>query len=208
MQRSAESTCSSVLAAESGWKQRAFEFLVRHRVRLSVFVFVALMLEDVLGRHKPRDLANFHDPFMLFGLGLIVGGLALRSWAAGTLRKMAHLTTEGPYAIVRNPLYIGSFMMMVGFCNLIHDAENIYFVLGPMLLVYVFKVFSEERMLANKFGGAWQDYAARVPRFVPRRWPHGAFEAWNFRQWLGSREYRALAGGLLGLIAIELWRLS
>jgi protein-S-isoprenylcysteine O-methyltransferase Ste14 len=190
------------------WSRRAHELLMRHRVRISVVVFVALILEDVLEHCRPRDLADVHDPWMVAGLTLVVGGLALRSWAAGTLRKMAQLTTEGPYAAMRHPLYVGSFMMMVGFSDLINDEENIYVVCGPILLLYILKVLSEERQLAGKFGAAWNEYAARAPRFVPRRWPRHGFDAWSFKQWLGSREYRALAGGLLGLVALELWRLA
>jgi len=193
---------------KSGWHQRAFEFLVRHRIRISVIVFVCLILEDLLERRQPRDLANFRDPWMMLGLALVSGGLALRSWAAGTLKKWAQLTTQGPYGVIRHPLYVGSFMMMIGFCVLINDEKNIYFILGPVLLMYLAKVFKEERLLAGKFGAPWQAYAAAVPRFIPRRLPRTPFAAWSLQQWLGSREYRALVSGLLGLVAVQLWRLA
>jgi protein-S-isoprenylcysteine O-methyltransferase Ste14 len=208
MNRAAPADKSKPSEPAPTWLRRAHELLMRYRVRISVVVFAALILEDMLERCRPRDLADVHDPWMVAGLTLVIAGLALRSWAAGTLRKMAQLTTEGPYAAMRNPLYVGSFMIMVGFSDLINDEENIYVVCGPILLLYILKVLSEERQLARKFGAAWNEYAARAPRFFPRRWPRRAFDAWSFKQWLGSREYRALAGGLLGLVALELWRLA
>src|SRR4051812_28446814 len=119
------------------WK-RFLEFVVRRRVRLTGILFVSLLAEDVWNHTDPRNLANLTDYKVLLGLGLVLGGLMLRSWAAGTLHKRTELTMSGPYGLVRHPLYIGSFMMMVGFCQLIDDAENIWFVVGPILALYVY----------------------------------------------------------------------
>jgi uncharacterized membrane protein len=129
----------------------------------------------------------------------------LRSWAAGILHKTSQLTTSGPYALVRHPLYVGSFMMMIGFCVLIDDVENIWFVLGPFAFIFVINLLSEERKLSKKFGPRWQDYAGKVPRFLPYRLSMNVFAPWNGRQWLNNREYNAVAATILGLIAIQAW---
>jgi len=115
------------------------------------------------------------------------------------------LTMIGPYALVRHPLYVGSFMMMIGFCILIDDVENIWFVLGPFAFIFVVSVLKEERVLSNKFGERWQNYAGKVPRFLPYRLSKDAFAPWNGRQWLNNREYNAVAATLLGLIAVQAW---
>ncbi len=185
--------------------QKCRAFLLRYRIRISLIVFLALIAEDYLEGLRPHNLMNVGDWKSLLGVGLIVAGLALRSWAAGILHKTAELTTLGPYALVRHPLYVGSFMMMVGFCLLIDDVENIWFVLGPFAFMYVVKLLAEERVLAKKFGERWQKYADTVPRFVPYRLPKNAFAAWNGQQWLGNREYNALAATALGLLAIQAW---
>ena len=150
---------------------------------------------------------NVADLNSVLGLALVVGGLALRSWAAGILHKTTELTTSGPYALIRHPLYVGSFMMMVGFCSLIGDRENIWFVLGPFAFMYVVKLLHEERSLSKKFGARWQEYVRVVPRFVPTRLPTNGFAAWKGRQWFTNREYQAVAATALGLMAIEAWSL-
>ena len=194
------------ISAQTLWQSFA-QFIVRRRVRISLVVFVALILEDVLEGIKPHDLANVYDAKSMLGLGLILAGLGLRSWAAGILRKGSQLTTTGPYSVIRNPLYVGSFMMMLGFCALIDDAENIWFILGPFVVLYVLRVLHEERSLSERFGEQWHKYVRSVPRFFPRWLPTQGFAHWNLDQWLGNREYRAVSAVLLGLVAVEMWQL-
>jgi protein-S-isoprenylcysteine O-methyltransferase Ste14 len=159
------------------WKQFV-DYLVRRRVPISLVVFVALIAEDVLSGIKPHSLADFRDHHVLWGVSLVVTGLAIRSWAAGTLRKSAEITTTGPYNAVRHPLYVGSFLMMIGFCAIIDDGENILFVLGPILALYLLAV------------------------------PGEPFAAWSLRQWLANREYQAVLASLAGLAALQLWRVA
>ncbi len=121
--------------------RRIVNFLDRRRVPISVIVFAILMIEDIVVGIRPHDIANPTDLHSILGLGLVFGGLSVRAWAAGTLRKRVQLTTVGIYQVSRNPLYVGSFMMMIGFTVLIDDPENIWFVLGPILLLYVVKDF-------------------------------------------------------------------
>jgi protein-S-isoprenylcysteine O-methyltransferase Ste14 len=188
------------------WR-KVLRFCLHRRVRITAILFVLLIIEDVSERIVPHNLANFYDYKVLLGLSLIVFGLALRSWAAGTLHKRAVLTTSGPYGLVRHPLYIGSFAMMVGFCELIDDAENIWFVFGPILALYVYRAIHEERVLAGLFPNEWVAYARRVPRFFPRRWPKELFAKWNLKQWLLNREYQAVSAAIVGLIALQMMQI-
>jgi protein-S-isoprenylcysteine O-methyltransferase Ste14 len=201
-----------VLVAQTGnvhgsklWK-KFLAFLVRRRVPLTSMLFVMLLAEDVWNHTDPRNLANLADYNVLLGLGLVLGGLTLRSWAAGTLHKSTELTTSGPYGLVRHPLYIGSFMMMLGFCQLIDDAENIWFVVGPVLALYIYRALQEERFLAAKFPGQWTEFAQKVPRFFPRHLPNQMFSSWKLKQWIKNREYQALSATLLGLVALQIWQ--
>ncbi len=152
--------------AATFWR-KTLAYLMHRRIRISVVLFVLLVLEDVWNRVDPHNLANLRDYKVLLGLGLVLGGLALRSWAAGTLHKRTELTTSGPYGLVRHPLYIGSFMMMVGFCELIDDAENIWFVLGPMLALYVYRALHEEKILAAAFPDQWNEFARLRSEILP-----------------------------------------
>jgi protein-S-isoprenylcysteine O-methyltransferase Ste14 len=187
------------------WK-KFLKFVVHRRVRLTAILFVLLLAEDVWSHTDPHNLANLTDYKVLLGLGLVFGGLALRSWAAGTLHKHTELTTSGPYGLVRHPLYIGSFMMMVGFCQLIDDAENIWFVVGPVLALYIYRAFHEEKYLAAAFPDQWTEFARKVPRFFPRRLPKQLFSTWKLQQWVNNREYQAVSAVLLGLVALQVWQ--
>lgn len=180
-------------------------FLVRRRILLSGILFILLISEDVWFGPKPHDLINFRDPVSVTGGLLVILGLALRSWSAGILRKDAELTTTGPYSLIRNPLYVGSFMMMFGFCTLISDAENFFFVLGPVLLLYVVKVRQEERSLSQKFAEQWPAYSQRTPRFFPRLARTNLAADWTLAQWSRSREYQALFATIGALVAIKVW---
>jgi hypothetical protein len=95
--------------------------------------------------------------------------------------------------------------MMIGFCVLIDDVENIWFVLGPFAFIFAVNLLNEERKLSKKFGPRWQDYAGKVPRFLPYRLSKDAFAPWNGRQWLNNREYNAVAATVLGLLAVQAW---
>lgn len=183
-------------------------YLVKRRVRISVLIFLALIAEDVLIGVKPHSLFDVTDLESLGGVALVAIGLTIRSWAAGILRKTRELTTTGPYAIIRNPLYLGSFLVMGGFSTVIDDVENIFFILGPIAGLYYLQVLHEERILSEKFGARWAEYAATTPRFVPRSLPNDPLATWRSQEWFNNREYRAFLSVLLGLLFVELWRLS
>jgi protein-S-isoprenylcysteine O-methyltransferase Ste14 len=193
--------------ASARW-QRVADWLVYRRVRITLIIFVALLVEDVLIGIEPHGIFAYRDPKAVLGCMLIFAGLAIRSWSAGILKKNRELATTGPYALVRNPLYVGSFLIMSGFCTLIGDPENIFIVLGPIAGLYVLQVLHEERFLAKLFDGRWTEYADAVPRFFPCSIPKASLATWDHNQWMGSREYNAVGATLMGMLAVELWRLS
>jgi protein-S-isoprenylcysteine O-methyltransferase Ste14 len=172
-------------------------------VRITNAIFAFLVIEDIVTGIRPHDIFDRHDPRTLLGCGLIFAGLALRTWSAGILRKTRELTTTGPYSIVRNPLYVGSFMIMCGFSALIDHVENVIVILGPLAGLYFLQVLEEERRLLELYGARWTDYAQTVPRFIPHSLPRSSKGDWEFSQWLGSREYRALGAALLGMLALH-----
>jgi len=103
---------------------------------------------------------------------VVVIGEAIRMWSHGYLRKARELATNGPYAYVRNPLYIGNYLIGLGFCLIIwHPILGLVFTLG-FFLVYWVTVRGEEQRLAFNFGDAYGDYLKNVPRFFPRLVPY------------------------------------
>ena len=168
-------------------------------------VIGAMIAVNLVRGQKPHDVLDFADPVSVAGVLLVAAGLALRSWAAGVLHKNSELTTRGPYGLLRNPLYAGSFLMMFGFCAILGDPINFLLVLGPVLAIYVIKVRQEERLLSARFPQAWAEYARTTPRFLPRLGRVGLAE-WRLSQWAHHREYQAFAASLAALVALKLWQ--
>ncbi len=123
------------------------------------------------------------------GLPLAFLGEAIRAWAVGysgvTTRgdrvTAPLLVSGGPYAYVRNPLYVGNFITAAGFALAFtggNDAKARFALvataLGTMLGVYAIVIPHEERYLQATFGEAFEDYVAAVPRVIPLTEPAGA----------------------------------
>jgi protein-S-isoprenylcysteine O-methyltransferase Ste14 len=184
---------------------RIHVFLIERRVAVSMVLFTLLATIDlVVFQQKPHDVLNAANPWTLLGWGLVVAGLVIRSWAAGTLRKYRQLITTGPYALVRNPLYVGSFLMMGGFCTLVGDWLTLVLVMVPMIALYGLAVRDEEQGLAQAFPDQWPAYAARVPRFVPKL-TLPSREGWSLALWRRNHEFNAWIGAAVGLAGLRLW---
>ena len=131
---------------------------------------------------------------VLLGLPVALSGIALRAWAAGHLRKNQQLAVSGPYAHVRNPLYIGSLLAGVGFGVSANHPGLLLAIL--ILFVYWFlPVVSEEEDHMRKILPGFEDYESRVPRFLPvlsARYRSGV--RFDPGLYLVNREYSALLG--------------
>lgn len=138
--------------------------------------------------------------FLALGAVLVVPGLLIRALASGHVRKNEALATSGPYAYTRNPLYLGSLLIGIGFAV----ASRSWWV-GIALVVMFFAIYvpvirAEEKFLREKFL-EFEDYARRVPRMFPRI--RGAFDdggRFSFDLYWQHREYNALLGAV-GMMA-------
>ncbi|HEX5444864.1 MAG TPA: isoprenylcysteine carboxylmethyltransferase family protein [Pirellulales bacterium] len=182
-------------------------FLIRRRILISAVMFVLLISYSVAFGPKPHSLGNFRDPVTIAGVLLVVAGLAIRSWAAGILFKNAELTTVGPYRLIRNPLYAGSFLMIFGFCALVGYSIAFLVVLALLVAIYVVQVRQEEILLSSRFADAWQAYSRTTPRFIPRPRHVNLAADWRLSQWRKHREYQAIGASLLALAALQVWYL-
>jgi protein-S-isoprenylcysteine O-methyltransferase Ste14 len=144
---------------------------------------------------------------LAIGLPLSVLGLALRAWAAGHLEKNLALTESGPYARVRNPLYIGTLTVAAGLAVAARRWELGILFAAVFLLVYLPVVELEEQHLCSLFPD-FEAYTRRVPRLLPRFASTPATSAGKPFRWSlyrRNREYEALAGFLVGVAAL-LWK--
>ncbi len=185
---------------------RSLAWLVRKRILVSIVVVSVLVAEDMALGFRPHDLVQLDNPWTLCGLIFVFAGLGFRSWAAGVLRKNRALAVEGPYSLTRNPLYLGTLFMMIGFSLLLDDYENHLVMLALFLILYFPQIHKEERAMTQYFGREWSDYASRTPRLVPRSTRAvRPLACWSFGNWRSNREYKALAATILALTAIKVW---
>lgn len=123
-------------------------------------------------------------------------GLAIRAWAAGHLAKNERLATSGPYAHVRNPLYIGTLLTGVGLAIAgAHLAIGVA-VVAFFLLFYLPVMGEEESHLAKILPG-YDEYRRRVPRLWPTLAPrYSGGPSFSSALYVKNREYQALLGYL------------
>ncbi len=138
-------------------------------------------------------LADPVPPTLLLGLPFCLLGLAVRAWAAGHLRKDETLTVSGPYAFVRNPLYIGSLLVALGCVIAAARAELAVLAGAYFLLVYLPVVELEEQHLEELFP-QFRDYAGKVRAFLPTLPERLPAQPFSFDLYRRNREHRALYG--------------
>src|ERR1051326_411342 len=167
---------------------------IARRIRVPLgFVFAALYLW----------LAHPRISSLLAGLLFIVAGLLIRAAASGCLQKNEQLAVSGPYAYTRNPLYLGSLIIAIGFA---FAARNLWIVVILLLMffaIYLPVIRSEEEFLASKFP-AFQAYAREVPRLFPRLHAPGSDAQFSWDLYWKHREYNATLGSIAILAALGL----
>jgi protein-S-isoprenylcysteine O-methyltransferase Ste14 len=143
---------------------------------------------------------------LLAGLPVAFAGLVLRAWAAGHLEKNRDLAQSGPYAHVRNPLYLGTLTVAAGFAIASRRWELAALFAVVFGLVYLPVVELEEQHLRKLFP-SFEEFARRVPKLVPRLTPTVGGTSKQFRWGLyrQNREYEALGGFLVGA-ALLVWK--
>jgi protein-S-isoprenylcysteine O-methyltransferase Ste14 len=168
---------------------------IARRVRVPLgFAFTALYLW----------LATPTAVSMLIGSALIIPGLAIRALASGHVQKNERLTTTGPYAHTRNPLYLGSLILAVGFAI---SARNWWIGAGLILIflaIYLPVIRGEEAFLGQHFP-EFAEYARQVPRLLPRLSSfsdgRGTF-SWDL--YWKHREYNATLGAVAMMAALTI----
>jgi protein-S-isoprenylcysteine O-methyltransferase Ste14 len=147
-------------------------WLFRHRTAIPLPLAIALLL-------IPASDASWPGRIAALGVATTLAGEALRLWGVrhiGAISRtrsdrLGPLVDTGPFALVRNPLYVGNIALWVGFA-LTARLPWLAPVLGIVLaLEYHAIVRWEEELLEARLGDRYRSYAARVPRWIPRARP-------------------------------------
>ncbi len=172
---------------------------IARRIRVPLgFLFAALYLW----------LAKPTATSMLVGVVIVIPGLMIRAIASGHVQKNEALATTGPYAYTRNPLYLGSLVLAIGFAV---AGRNMW--IGTGIVVFYLSIYwpvirGEEQFLHTKFAG-FEEYCRHVPRLLPRLTPHGSGSgSFSSELYWKHREYNATLGAIaifVVLIGKMLW---
>ncbi len=145
---------------------------------------------------------------IVVGCVLIVPGLVIRALASGHVQKNEQLTTSGPYAYTRNPLYLGSLILAAGFALAARSWWIGAGIVAFFLLVYLPVIRAEEEWLRARFP-EFEQYAREVPRLLPHLRAFGSTGGgFSWDRYCQHREYNALMGSvamLAALVARLLW---
>jgi protein-S-isoprenylcysteine O-methyltransferase Ste14 len=148
--------------------------------------------------------------FIALGTIAIIPGVLIRALASGHVRKNESLATSGPYAYTRNPLYLGSLFIGVGFAV---AAQSLWIGLALVAMffaIYLPVILDEEKFLRQRFP-EFDAYARRVPRMFPSLSPppDSAKQSpmgFSLDLYLKHREYNALLGALamIGVLILKM----
>jgi protein-S-isoprenylcysteine O-methyltransferase Ste14 len=176
------------------------QFIVKRRVFFG-FVFALAFLYFA----KP-DVTS-----VAVGFPFGVLGLAIRAWSSGLIRKNKALATDGPYAMTRNPLYLGSFIAGCGVSIMGGEPILAAVFVFAYLTTYRQIIVNEEAHLAKLFPDELPAYMAAVPRFFPAVTKFKGFGQYDGMHMLKKhKEWQAWLGllaitGVLLTKALELW---
>jgi len=173
-----------------------------------VLIYIFLVRPHLSGGNWLIDAAGF--ALILIGLGIRI---VARDWKAS--HGSSGVVVTGPYAVVRNPMYVGSFLLGLGFCAIIGSMP---FLIGFAVvygIVHEMVVRREERFLLGRWQDEYSAYLRSVPAWIPSpgaliRYLRSKEPPSSFRA-AALRELNTICGALIGAFVFEAdkaWRAS
>jgi protein-S-isoprenylcysteine O-methyltransferase Ste14 len=170
------------------------------------FIFIISAVALKLFVFKTDFYSIIDDCWGIMGLIVVLIGTMFRSWSAGVIKKNKALTTEGPYHICRNPLYLGSFLIGIGFTIIMAEVYLWIFML-LFITMYIPKIKGEEKYLSKIFPDDFAKYKKMTGIFYPKRLSFKKIACkWSRTLWLKNSEYNCWIAVVLSCVFIEVWR--
>lgn len=168
-------------------------FLVK--MRLPLFILLLVLVAPFAQRE-----------WLLAGFVVSMIGEFIQLWCFASLDKNMTLTIRGPYTMVRNPMYLGRFFIPFGFLMLLGQW---WLLLAYTVIYWLYmdaRVQREEAHLRPIFGAPYEDYCAKVRRFVPG-WPLAGKPVayWNWALFSHNNAGRNLVGTLIAWALVAAW---
>lgn len=166
----------------SVFPKRYADLVARLRVPCGFALVIAFAL---LSRPSAVSLA--------YGLPVSLVGVLIRGWAAGHLEKNMQLAETGPYAYIRNPLYIGTLLVAAGLVAASRRWILAAIFAAVFLFVYLPVIELEQQHLRELFP-EYDDYTRRVPALIPAFRRREATGRFRWKRYMRNEEYQALIG--------------
>lgn len=165
------SSASPAAPTSSKWSRAIFSH--RLHVGLAFVLLGAFVVRpgNIFGTHQTLGVA--------ISIALVLLGLGLRAWSGGCAGahtrnatiEAPQLVTGGPYAFVRNPIYLASIVLGLGMVGLLGDPWMFALYVAVFIFLYTTIVPAEEAFLRRTFPEEFVRYCAHVPRMLPRLTP-------------------------------------
>lgn len=152
--------------------------------------------------------SNMNDRSFRWGVVLMLTGELIRFWALGFVEKKGQkLAMSGPYAFVRNPLYVGNFFLGLGVAVIVWNWIILVLFLAGFFGIYAGTIHGEEKHLREMFGKSYEDYCRNVPSFLPRLTPYAAptGDSFLWSRIIKHHEYITVLGIALLLLLVHLY---
>jgi len=149
-----------------------------------------------------------HEFLFLIGSVFVFLGIAARLWSSGHIKKNKALATDGPYAYVRHPLYVGNITLGIGFCLASGLWWSCPLFIAIVLIFYPHAIRHEDERLHHAFKGDWEQWSSKTRALIPRLTPYQPNQrsSWSFMQSLRHNGEPIIALFLLfWLYILSLW---
>ena len=158
--------------------QKLIRKLRYHEASRQWFAVLFVLLVSLMG--EPQQLPLY------IGAGIAAIGTLIRLWASGHVMKNKELATDGPYAFVRHPLYVGNILLLLGFSI----ASSLWWSYALMIALLFFyyppTIAYEDNKLKNFFGEPWEEWSktthALIPSLPKRTASSEQGSSWSFRK--------------------------
>lgn len=163
-----------------------------HEASRQWFAVLFVLLVSLVGQPE--------QTLLYAGAAIAAIGTLIRLWASGHVIKNKELATDGPYAFVRHPLYVGNILLLVGFSL----ASSLWWSYGLMIALLFFyyppTISYEDNKLRDYFGESWIKWSQTTHALIPT-WPDGKGDSnsnWSFKKSLMQNAEPAIAAYLIG----------
>jgi hypothetical protein len=145
-------------------------------------------------------LADPQSMLFVVGAVLALSGMLVRLYASGYIIKNQKLATDGPYSLVRHPLYTGNLLMVIGFTFI----SGLWWAILLSALIWWFyyptAIEYEDRKLHGIFGEDWEQWSRTVPAVIPVSLKLRAADSWSFKTSLSQNAEPLIVIYTLGLL--------